>query len=227
MGKKAPSLFQVLSTSSGLSWSSPVSVDDMLGQSGLAMGPGIGVQVSSGRLLAMGHGGAMPFKTYNHDVLIASDDHAKSWQILHTFNSTTLDEPQLAVLPSGHIMANVRTTNGGGGCKCRAVATSLDTEGNHWSSFGTAPELISPGCQGSILGGKTSVWFANPANKTARATFTVRKSTDNAQTWKSTLVDPTPGCGYSSLQFLQEDETVGFLWESSPSCTIKFAPVTL
>ena len=144
------------------------------------MGPGIGVQVSSGRLLAMGHGGAMPFKTYNHDVLIASDDHAKSWQILHTFNSTTLDEPQLAVLPSGHIMANVRTTNGGGGCKCRAVATSLDTEGNHWSSFGTAPELISPGCQGSILGGKTSVWFANPANKTARATFTVRKSTDNA-----------------------------------------------
>jgi hypothetical protein len=89
--------------------------------------------------------------------------------------------------------------------------------------------LISPVCQGSLLAGQYSVWFGNPANKKSRADFTVRKSEDNGQTWShSKLVSATPGCGYSSLQFLDSNEsTVGFLWEADSQCTIRFAPVTL
>jgi hypothetical protein len=73
------------------------------------------------------------------------------------------------------------------------------------------------------------VWFGNPANKGARADFTVRKSLDNGQTWgQSKLVSATPGCGYSSLQFLDSNEsTAGFLWEADSQCTIRFVPVTL
>lgn len=65
--------------------------------------------------------------------------------------------------------------------------------------------------------------------KTARANFTVRKSLTNAKTWaKSKLVSAAPGCGYSSMQFLGDDEnTVGFLWEADTACTIRFVPVTL
>ena len=59
-------------------------------------------------------------------------------------------------------------------------------------------------CQGSILAGQHSVWFSNPANKAARADFTVRKSKDDAKTWgQSKLVSAAAGCGYSSLQFLE------------------------
>jgi hypothetical protein len=54
-------------------------VDDMLGQKGLCMGPGIGIQVpKSGRLLAMGKGLSDGFAMSNHDTVIASDDHGKS-----------------------------------------------------------------------------------------------------------------------------------------------------
>jgi hypothetical protein len=84
-------------------------------------------------------------------------------------------------------------------------------------------------CQGSILAGQHSVWFSNPANKAARADFTVRKSKDDAKTWgQSKLVSAAAGCGYSSLQFLEATEsTAGFLWEADQQCTIRFVPVTL
>ena len=72
------------------------------------------------------------------------------------------------------------------------------------------------------------MWFSNPASKTERANFTVRKSMDNAKTWgESKLISATAGCGYSSMQFLEGEGTVGFLWEADGACTIKFVPVTL
>ena len=78
------------------------------------------------------------------------------------------------------------------------------------------------------MAGNHTVWFSNPANKHVRADYTVRKSTDNAQTWASKLVSPVTGCGYSSMQFLDSSETtVGFLWESDSECTIRFLPVSL
>ena len=236
LGHEAPSLFQIASTDTGLSWSSPVSLDTELKVPGLAMGPGIGIQIpATGKLLAMGHGYALNDTFSGHDVVIASDNHGQTWRTTHIFNCGAncagLDEPQLALLPNGDVMANMRhdIRNCPGyyaGASCRAVATSTD-QGETFGPVTHDGVLSSPICQGAIIAGKTSTWFSNPASKTARANFTVRKSTDNTKSWKSKLVSPSAGCGYSSLAFLEEEETVGFMWEADNSCTIRFLPVTL
>ena len=121
---------QVTSTDGGNTFSAPVSLDDELGVPGLTMGPGIGIQIpSTGKLLAMGKGYATNDLFSNRDVVIASDDNGKHWRTAHIFNGTDgagLDEPQLALLPNGHVMANMRTTNTRSTCKCRAVSLSTD-----------------------------------------------------------------------------------------------------
>jgi sialidase-1 len=130
LGHEAPSLFQVISTDGGRSFSAPVSLDDELGVPGLTMGPGIGIQIpSTGKLLAMGKGYATGDLFSGHDVVIASDDNGKHWRTAHIFNDTDgvgLDEPQLALLPNGYVMANMRTTNTRQTCSCRAVSLSTD-----------------------------------------------------------------------------------------------------
>ena len=196
----------------------------------MTMGPGIGIQIQrTGRLLAMGKGIGVNNSFSGHDVVIASDDNAKHWRTTHIFNGTdgiNLDEPQLALLPNGNVMANMRR-DPAGPCRCRAISVSTDS-GESFGRVTNDPTLVSPVCQGEILAGKKSVWFSNPASKTKRANYTVRKSTDNAASWQSKLVSPTPGCGYSSMQFVDSDETVvGLLYEADTECTIRFVPVTL
>eukprot|EP01048_Picozoa_sp_COSAG05_P009425 COSAG05_NODE_774_length_7437_cov_53.159853_3_plen_751_part_00 len=232
LGHAAPSLFQIVSTDAGKTFSEPVSLDVQLGFPGLAMGPGIGIQLPTGRLLAMGWGSASEDLFSGHDVVIASDSSGTHWRTTHIFNGTDgvgLDEPQLALLPNGNVMANMRTSNTRHTCRCRAVSVSTDS-GESFGAVESDSNLISPVCQGSILAGKRSVWFSNPANAAARADFTVRKSKDNAHTWgQSKLVSAAAGCGYTSLQFLEaiNESKVGFLWEADTHCTIRFVPVTL
>ena len=68
-------------------------------------------------------------------------------------------------------------------------------------------------CQGSILAGQHSVWFSNPANKAARADFTVRKSKDDAKTWgQSKLVIISAAAGrvrllVTAVKFLEATES--------------------
>ena len=71
----------------------------------------------------------------NHlQVVIASEDNGQHWRTAYIFNGTDglgLDEPQLALLPNGHVMANMRygVRNCPGhyaGATCRAIATSTD-----------------------------------------------------------------------------------------------------
>ena len=244
LGRAAPSTFQIVSTDAGLTWGAPMSLDAQLGVPGLLMGPGIGIQLpptltvaglaaagGGGRLLAMGRGYATDDSFSGHDVVIASDDNGQHWRTTTIFNGTDgehLDEPQLALLPNGHVLANMRR-DPASACHCRAVSTSTDA-GATFGPVTDDPTLISPTCQGEILAGQTSVWFSNPANKHERADFTVRRSTDNAKTWTSKLVSPLAGCGYSSMQFIDDEEeeaTVGFLWESDSECTIRFVPVSI
>ena len=148
-----------------------------------------------------------------------------SWRTTHIFHQTNLDEPQLALLPNGHVLANMRR-DPAVSCHCRATALSTD-QGESFGPVTDDPTLISPTCQAEILSGNTTVWFSNPASKTQRSNFTVRKSTDNTKTWKSKLVSPLPGCGYTSMQFLDNETTVGLLWEADGVCTIRFVPVSL
>lgn len=95
----------------------------------LAEPRGSGVQ-----LLAMGKGYAINDSFSQHDVVIASDDNGKHWRTTHIFNGTDgvgLDEPQLALLPNGDVMANMRTgvRNCPGfysGAACRAISSSTN-----------------------------------------------------------------------------------------------------
>ena len=92
---------------------------------------------------------------------------------------------------SPHLICRTR-----GGLASPNEGAAACSQGETWGPVGTDPALISPVCQGSILAGNKTTWFSNPANKNERADFTVRMSTDNAQTWaKSKLVSPTAGCG--------------------------------
>ena len=81
----------------------------------------------------------------------------------------------------------------------RAVAVSLD-DGETYGPIGFDTTLVSPVCQASIVSFDGSTYFSNPASTTKRDHITIRKSTDSAATWSSSLlVEEAASAGYSCL----------------------------
>ena len=108
----------------------------------------------------------------------------------------------------------------------RAIAVSNDG-GVTFGPVQYDPTLISPVCQGSIVsfGGKT--YFSNPADTKARDHTTIRRSSDNAQTWEaSLLIQEGSSAGYTCLvkgELDAEGSGVGgILYESTATGSIAF-----
>ncbi len=187
----------------GATWSSPTDISSGTGLKEL--GPGIGIQMRTGRFVAA-----------TYDGIIFSDDHGETWKsggkIVGHYNET-----QVVELANGSLMLNIR--QGGH----RAVALSQDG-GKTWSKPWTDTALIEPGnwegCQASLIrytrkgygSSKNRLFFANPASTKDRLDMTVRVSYDEGQTWPvSRLIQKGRG-GYSSLTVLP-DGTIAMVYE--------------
>jgi sialidase-1 len=195
------------SSDEGVSWSEPVDLTPRVGHKEL--GPGIGIQLRTGRLV-------IPV----YDGVIYSDDRGRSWQAGGvTPNPPAPNETQVVELADSSLMLNVR------GAPLRTVLSSHDGGVTWGAEPRRDPVLTDPaqwgGCQASLIRyslaldgrGRNRLLFANPADLQHRFDLTVRLSYDEGKTWPvAKLIRKGPGSYSSMTEF--PDGTIGLIFEA-------------
>jgi sialidase-1 len=194
----------------GATWAPPRDLTEVLPR--FTPGPGVGLQLRSGRLVIPGYGAAVG-GTWQSCV-IYSDDHGQTWRRGAAVKVAS-NESQAVELSDGVLMLNCRAN------VCRYVARSRDG-GETWFEEGSEPTLPESAfaCQASLIreaqpaaGNATPrLLFVNPTTG-SRTNLTIRVSTDDGKTWSAgRTIQPGPAA-YSSVAFLK-DGTLGVLYES-------------
>ena len=214
-------LVMAKSTDDGRTWSAPINLTAQLKHPEwhfFFQGPGRGITCKDGTLVF-----AMQFvdrERVPHAGIMYSKDHGKTWAISAPACANTT-EAQVAELPNGELMLNMRNQSGGG----RAVYTTRDW-GKTWQEHSSnIKALQEPICMGSLISvaakdnvlGRNILLFANPNDPKERKNITIKLSFDDGKTWESAhqvLLDDGYGWGYSCLTMIDR-ETVGILYESS------------
>ena len=208
---KSNSVMIVKSVDDGATWSEPVDITASVGL--VCPGPGVGIQMKSGRIV-------IPcYTNESYSQVIFSDDQGQSWRAGTTVKMPT-NECQVVELVDGALMLNMRPYKTK---KCRYVAISRDG-GLTWEKEYFDDTLIDSENQASIFRytrkdegfKKNCILFSNAAHATWRKLLTVRVSYDEGVTWPI-LEIITPGwAGYSCLTVLK-DGTIGLLYETGES----------
>ncbi len=214
---KAPWHGQVLvlrSTDEGATWSDPVDITPSVGP--FIAGPGVGIQLQSGRLVIPGYDTGTRVG-HGPSRVIYSDDHGRTWHAGAKVQKQT-NESQAVELVDGSLMLNMREVEG----RYRYVAVSRDG-GESWYKEFEDDALPDPRCQASLLrystadkGGENRLLFSNVPNSGAfvnRQNLTVRLSNDEGRSWPiSRRINEGPAA-YSCLSVLA-DGTIGLLYET-------------
>ena len=211
----------VFSTDEGISWSTPKDLSFGAAKGALP-GPGTALQLLSGRILVVSHLGA-----YQNDYVSYSDNGGNTF-VTNTRTFPKMDEAALTQLSNGSVLLNMRhRTSPSLG---RGIAISHDN-GMTWSSISYDKTLISPVCQASIVSFNNATYFSNPADPKGRDHITIRKSVDNAVTWKASLVVHEGSTfGYSCLvkgELSKGELNQGGILFESANQTIAFARFNL
>jgi sialidase-1 len=204
----------------GLTWSKPVEITTQLKLSlkckdtPLCMeygtGPGIGIQLKSGRLVIPAY--YMGPSTLRGAHIIFSDDHGITWEKGADLGAG--EEPQVIETIDGIIYANCRYKRG----QNRYIGLSKDG-GQTWFSAYQQKDLPEAETQASILrftsiaaAQKNRVLFTNP-NYFSRGHLTLRMSYDEGQSWPvARELYSGPSC-YSQIAVLK-DHAIFILFEA-------------
>ncbi len=200
----------ITSRDDGATWSTPTDIRAIFKDyySPFVPGPGIGIQLKSGRLVIPGY----TVLTENaivdgHAMVIYSDDHGRTWQTgMHVTAPT--DESQVIELRDGSLQLNMRSNRF---MSCRALAISRNG-GETWEEPYDEPQLNEVPCQASVIRFPETLsttrlrWlFSNPNvagreyGAVERTKMTVRLSYDEGKTWPiAKLVHEGPS-SYSCL----------------------------
>ncbi|WP_161554691.1 sialidase family protein [Ereboglobus luteus] len=231
-------VLHMTSTDSGKTWTKPADITPQLGDfkkcvdwNVIAPGPGHGIQLKNGRLLAptwLAHGKVRADGTRAHGpsviTSIYSDDHGKTWHCgeLLPRISKHMNETTAVTTDDDRVMFITRTHN-----SYKTIALSPDGA-TQWTKPEINEDLFTPNCFGSSLRisgspDKSRILFCNPdsrhnmrPNKSgqwrARTNLTVKLSYDDGKTWPvSKVIDPGRS-SYSDLAMLP-DGTILCLYE--------------
>jgi sialidase-1 len=196
----------------GLTWAPPRNLHADIPR--FIPGPGISIQMRSGRLIIPGYWSPW-VDVPPRSCVVYSDDHGNTW---HQGAPVKVDtnESQVVELSDGTLLLNCRIN---GGMECRYVAIS-NNEGETWSDEHYESMLVDPLCQGSIIrqvqpianGAKPWLLFLN-CNSNDRRNLSVRISTDDGKTWPIVKTIHSGHAAYSCGAILK-DGTIGVLYET-------------
>ncbi len=229
--KRKIALHVIKSEDDGATWSEPRDLNpDIMKPEWyfVAAGPGNGIQLRSGRLIAPVYIPHRDGRKTGH--ALYSDDHGQTWTLGEGTLGGPASEPQIVELADGTLMMNVRQPPK---ADCRGVAVSKDA-GLTWSEVVDQPQLIEPACQASFIrytcaadgDDKNRLLFSNPFNAGGRAAMTVHLSYDEGKTWPVYRGIHRTFSAYSSLAVLP-DKSIGLFYERDPMMTLTFARFTL
>jgi sialidase-1 len=218
----------------GETWSKPREITKQVKRDNwtwYATGPGVGIQLESGRLVIPCDHAVSGTKKYGSHA-IYSDDGGATWEIGGVI-SDRVNECQVVEMADGSLLLNMRSYHG---LNRRAVARSTDG-GLTWFGLWHDKALVEPVCQASFLRyslerdpryDRNRVLFLNPAAMNRR-NMTLRLSYDEAMTWPVARVVHAGASAYSSIAVLPNGQ-IGTLYECgehSPYEAIRFGRVDL
>jgi len=203
------------STDDGVTWSAPSDITPSVKRTDwtwYATGPGVGIQIRSGRLVIPANH-AVAGTGIHQSHVIFSDDGGRSWQTGGSSDAGT-NESQIVELADGRLLLNMRN-HPPKPENFRMIATSSD-RGLTWSPAKPDRALIEPPAQASLIrwttpDGANRLLFSNPAS-VRRERMTVRVSQDEGATWPISRVIHEGPAAYSSLVALP-NRSVGLLFE--------------
>jgi sialidase-1 len=210
-GKGSRTVWVTKSDDDGATWTKPTEITTDVKKPGwtwYATGPGVGIQLKSGRLLIPCDSKSDQGKVRESHV-IYSDNGGATWK-LGGVVGPMCNESQAVELADGTVMLNMRSYMGN---NHRLVAFSKDG-GETFTKPVEDKELIEPVCQGSILrlrGEGGGILFSNPASL-KREKLTVRLSRDEGKTWAHSKLLHAGPAAYSCLTVLPSGE-IGCLYE--------------
>jgi sialidase-1 len=216
-GEGSIHVWAVKSTDDGAHWSAPFEITKLIQgyderQTWFSTGPGIGIQLRSGRLVVPVYYRWKGSDT-SYAAVIYSDDHGSRW-ILGKPAGELTNEGQVAELADGSLIYNMRSY---AGQHRRAVSRSTD-RGQTWTAPALDDALVEPVCQAAFVrftgkGGSRRDWllFSNPAD-TKRDNMAVRLSRDGGRSWSAGRSLYEGPAAYSSLAVLP-DGSIGCLYE--------------
>jgi sialidase-1 len=210
-GQGSRSVWITKSTDDGATWDKPTEITKAVKKpewTWYATGPGVGIQLKSGRLVIPCDNKLDGGKLRQSHV-IYSDDAGKSWK-LGGVVGPGCNESQAVELSDGSLMLNMRSYQGN---NRRLIAISKDS-GETLSKPVEDATLIEPVCQASIIrgpGDKGGILFSNPASS-KREKLTIRRSTDEGKNWLQSRILFDGPAAYSCLTVLP-DGRVGCLYE--------------
>jgi sialidase-1 len=216
--------FYTWSDDDGISWKKALNITPVFDQfkteydwKVLAPGPGHGIQLKNGRLLAAvwlaNSSKLLPRRSHGPSCVatIYSDDLGKSWNrgAVVADSSEGINNPNesMAVqLADGTVLLSIRNP---GSLKRRAFSTSNDGI-KSWSKVRFEEELFDPTCMASIIAvpsqnknNKQTILFVNPDSrnieKHPRQNLTAKVSYDGGHTWPVQKVLDKGPSGYSDL----------------------------
>lgn len=218
--------YTVISRDDGKTWSQPTDVSYVFESfreeypwTCIAVGPGHGITLKSGRLLApvwfaMNVG---DIHAHRPSVIatVYSDDGGKTWlrgEIIYANDEfVNPSECALAELSDGTVAINCRHE---GAARCRGWAISKDGISD-WTVPVMRSDLPDPVCFGSMTYGDGCLYTVNCHNKEARRDLWVQRSDDDGATW-SKRVEVTDLAGYSDIILTAEGNLCCYFEDGRP-----------
>lgn len=209
-------VYYTQSPDEGVTWAAPKNISAMVDGhrtkgNFICSGHGGGIQLHSGRLVAMMHGPCH---------MIYSDDHGKTWG--KAPGGGPGGECQAAEIRPGLLIATGRNDNIG----YTEIAYSTD-DGMTWVNQTANDDLKSPveGVEASIVAHPSGVLYhSGPDHFDLRYRMVVKKSLDNGKTWGNHYTPWTYSAGYSALAVLGDtkDAPLGLLYDRAVRPMIVF-----
>lgn len=198
--KNYKELFYCFSHDDGKTFSSPEikTVDCDFFFNARAVGPGHGI-VHRGKMIVPIWIAQNKEKPFAHSPTILSTLYStdgEKWQLGEILDSREVFEPNesaLAVTAQNKVLISIRNETD---CRMRAFALS-DNGIDNWSIPHFNPDFPDPICMGSMCYDSKFIYHINCASTSARENLTLKRSSNNFETFESFFID-TPA-GYSDI----------------------------